>query len=207
MHIFFIILLSVCFVGLQSAYCAPLYEVFEKNGIVTFTTRKPAAGMKYRRVRSKSPKFSKVHKAKGSPKSWSFRPRSTEHDRIIKQKSRAYGVHPALTKAVIHVESAFRVKAKSPVGAAGLMQLMPQTAKRFGVSDVYSAPENINGGVRYLRWLIDHFDGKLDFVLAGYNAGEGAVKKYQGIPPYRETKEYVRRVKIAFRGYKKAGFL
>ena len=189
------------------ATAGPLYEVYGGNGIVTFTTRKPRGGQRYRVVKSKSPRYSKIRKSRGGGRGgWHFRPRVTKYDEIIKSKSKALGVHPALTKAVVHVESAFRVKARSPKGAAGLMQLMPPTAKRFGVKNVYNPEDNIRGGVKYLRWLIDHFNGRLDFILAGYNAGEGAVKRYNGIPPYPETQGYVIKVKTAFAGYKRAGF-
>ncbi|MCL4148543.1 UNVERIFIED_CONTAM: hypothetical protein GTU68_057358 [Idotea baltica] len=103
-------------------------------------------------------------------------------------------MEPALVKAVIHAESAFKVRARSPKGARGLMQLIPATAKRFGVKDSYNASQNILGGVRYLKWLFKHFDGNVSHVLAGYNAGENAVTRYGGIPPYQETQTYVRRV-------------
>ena len=108
-------------------------------------------------------------------------------------------VSPALVLAVISVESAGRTAAVSPAGAAGLMQLMPDTATRFGVTDRMVASQSITGGVRYLDWLMGEFDGDPVMVLAGYNAGEGAVKRHQGVPPYRETRDYVPKVLAAFR--------
>jgi soluble lytic murein transglycosylase-like protein len=95
---------------------------------------------------------------------------------------------------VIKVESAFNPSALSNKNAQGLMQLIPETAERFGVKDVWNPVENIKGGVAYLNWLMKHFDGNLLWVLAAYNAGESAVTKYQGIPPYIETEDYVRQI-------------
>nr|WP_253186813.1 lytic transglycosylase domain-containing protein [Roseobacter denitrificans] len=107
-------------------------------------------------------------------------------------------VSPALVLAVISVESAGNPGAVSKAGAAGLMQLMPATAERFGVEDPLSAQQNIQGGVRYLDWLMERFDGDPIMVLAGYNAGEGAVAKHDGVPPFPETRDYVPKVLAAF---------
>jgi soluble lytic murein transglycosylase-like protein len=105
------------------------------------------------------------------------------------------GVDPVLLYAQMHQESSFKRGAISPKGARGLMQLMPGTAARFGVSNIFDPRQNIEGGARYMRFLLDHFDGDVSLALAGYNAGEGAVLKYgRRIPPYRETQEYVRRI-------------
>ena len=106
----------------------------------------------------------------------------------------AEGVDPFLARAVIQAESAFYTRARSRTGALGLMQLMPMTAQRFGVTDPFDPRQNITGGVKYLRWLSDNFQGDLTKVVAAYNAGEGAVAKYKGIPPYAETRAYVPRV-------------
>ena len=95
----------------------------------------------------------------------------------------------------MHQESSFKSHAVSPKGARGLMQLMPGTAIRYGVTNVFDSRQNIEGGARYLRFLLDYFDNDIDLVLAGYNAGEGAVEKYGWqVPPYAETREYVRRI-------------
>ena len=107
-------------------------------------------------------------------------------------------VSPALVLAMISVESGGRVDAVSNKGAQGLMQLMPDTAKRFGVTDSLSSSENIKGGVAYLDWLLTEFDGDAVMAIAGYNAGEGAVKKHGGVPPYAETRDYVPKVLAAF---------
>ncbi|PWC87740.1 murein transglycosylase [Azospirillum sp. TSH100] len=103
-----------------------------------------------------------------------------------------YGLDPALVLAVIQAESAFRTDAVSPKDAAGLMQLIPDTADRFSVGDVFDPKQNITGGVKYLRWLLAYFQGDVTLALAGYNAGEGAVDRYKGVPPYDETRNYVR---------------
>ncbi|MFO1352996.1 MAG: lytic transglycosylase domain-containing protein [Gammaproteobacteria bacterium] len=118
--------------------------------------------------------------------------------RLIDRLAKEHGLEPALLDAVIRVESAYQPNATSPKGAMGLMQLMPATARRFGVHDPYDAEDNIRGGARYLRWLLDKF-GDVELALAGYNAGEGAVVDWGGIPPYRETRRYVPRVLQAYR--------
>lgn len=104
------------------------------------------------------------------------------------------GLDRALLAAVAKVESNFNPYAVSPRGACGILQLMPQTAKRFGVTNVFDVAQNIDGGARYLRWLLDRFDGRVELALAGYNAGEGAVDRHHGVPPYVETEWYLIKV-------------
>ena len=116
------------------------------------------------------------------------------YDSIIRQAAQTYGVSEGLIKAVMHTESGFNVQARSPVGAQGLMQLMPATARRFNVSNTYDPQQNIMAGAKYLAWLLKRFNGNTTLALAGYNAGEGNVAKYKGVPPFRETQDYVRRV-------------
>jgi soluble lytic murein transglycosylase-like protein len=116
----------------------------------------------------------------------------------------AYGVDPDFVRAIIHAESAFNPKARSPKGAQGLMQLMPATAARFGVQDPWDPGQNIQGGVQYLAWLTDRFAGDESLVAAAYNAGEGAVDRYSGIPPYAETTAYVDRVTQLANAYRHA---
>lgn len=116
------------------------------------------------------------------------------YDSIIRHAAQTYGVSEGLIKAVMHTESGFNVQARSPVGAQGLMQLMPATARRFNVSNAYDPQQNIMAGAKYLAWLLKRFNGNTTLALAGYNAGEGNVAKYKGVPPFRETQDYVRRV-------------
>jgi len=115
-----------------------------------------------------------------------------------------YNVEPAFIRAIIHAESHFDVNAISKQGAQGLMQLMPKTAKSLGVNNAFSADQNINGGVKHLSSLLLKYNGNNSLVAAAYNAGEGAVKKYAGIPPFNETQVYVERVAILHERYKKA---
>lgn len=116
----------------------------------------------------------------------------------VKQLAPRYGLDPKLILSVIRVESNFNPRAKSHKNAHGLMQLIPDTATRFGVKDVTHPIQNLHGGMAYMRWLLAYFRGDLRLALAGYNAGEGAVEKYRGIPPYKETRNYVRKVIRAF---------
>ena len=121
-------------------------------------------------------------------------------DALIRQNGARYGVDPYLIFCVMEQESHFNPRALSPMGARGLMQLMPGTAARFGVKRPSDPAQNIAGGTRYLKQLIGQFDGRVDLVLASYNAGEGAVLKYgRKVPPYRETRDYVRKISYRYR--------
>ncbi len=122
----------------------------------------------------------------------------------IRAASSQYGVDEAIVRAIIHAESAYNANALSRVGAQGLMQLMPATARRFGVGNAFDATQNIAGGVQYLAWLLKRFNGDLSLAAAGYNAGEGAVDKYRGVPPYSETRRYVERVSVLADRYRGA---
>jgi soluble lytic murein transglycosylase-like protein len=113
-------------------------------------------------------------------------------DRIIFEAGQKEGVDPRFIHAVIWQESKYKVDARSHAGAQGLMQLMPATAKRFGCEHPDDPQENIAAGTKYLSWLLKRFAGNVELVLAGYNAGEGSVDKYDGIPPYNETQNYVK---------------
>ncbi|MEM9553914.1 MAG: lytic transglycosylase domain-containing protein [Acidobacteriota bacterium] len=115
---------------------------------------------------------------------------------LMHAAARRHGLNPRLVEAVARAESAFRADAVSPKGARGLMQLMPATARRFGLEpdQAFEPASALDAGARYLRWLADRFADDLPRVLAAYNAGEGTVDRYGGVPPYRETREYVRRI-------------
>lgn len=120
---------------------------------------------------------------------------STQVDGYLIDSSTRNGIDPLLLYSIMHQESSFKSHAISPKGARGLMQLMPGTAVRYGVTNIFDPRQNIEGGARYVRFLLELFDGDVNLTLAGYNAGEGAVEKYgRRIPPYAETQEYVRRI-------------
>jgi soluble lytic murein transglycosylase-like protein len=140
--------------------------------------------------------------AKGSNLDWLAKrhDRRSSYDAIIERHAAKYGVDPTLVRAVIQVESDFNAATVSNKGARGLMQLMPETAKRFGVTKVHDPDQNINGGVKYLAYLTRLFPYDLPRALAAYNAGEGAVRKHGGIPPYAETEAYVKRAMTVYHG-------
>ena len=120
---------------------------------------------------------------------------SAQIDNYLLDSGTRNGIDPLLLYSIMHQESSFKSRAISPKGARGLMQLMPGTAIRYGVTNIFDPRQNIEGGARYVRFLLDRFDGDINLTLAGYNAGEGAVEKYGWrIPPYSETQEYVRRI-------------
>ena len=123
-------------------------------------------------------------------------PTSGDHelDLIILRAGQQFGVDPRLLHAVIWQESRYKVGAQSGAGAQGLMQMIPATARRFNCDDVFDPQSNVTAGAKYLRWLLERFDGDVTLALAGYNAGEGAVDKYEGVPPYSETLAYVRNI-------------
>ena len=122
------------------------------------------------------------------------KPAPAHVENMVRTLAPEFRLDPALVLAVVQVESNFNATARSPKNALGLMQLIPETADRFGVHDVWDPEQNLRGGMAYLRWLLDHFEGDVELALAGYNAGEGAVQRHQGIPPFAETQAYVRRI-------------
>lgn len=183
--------LSLTLPGLASA---DIYSYTDENGVIHFTN-KPSGDGKYRLYLKSTEHASKkgAHVSAMMPSDRSV-DRFTRYDVWIRQAATLYQIPEELVRAVIKVESDFDPRAVSQVGATGLMQLMPETAMRMQVRDIQDPRENIFGGTRFLRVLANAFNGDLALTIAGYNAGEAAVLKYGGIPPYQETQGYVTRV-------------
>jgi len=175
---------------------AQIYTYTDENGVTVYTDRKPDSN-RYR-----------VHNLgcygtcrKGVD--WQRTPlEQRAFDAEIRAASDIFGVDMALVRAIMHAESWFEPEAVSHAGAQGLMQLMPATQQRFGVANPFDPLDNITAGVAYLAWLGEEFGGDLERIIAAYNAGENAVRRHGGIPPYPETREYVRRVNILYRRYR-----
>ena len=179
---------------------ADIYSFKDEKGVVHFTN-----------INGLDKRYKLIRKEDGSPLNPSnyaakvFMPSQEDiqkYANIIQTASQAYGVEPSLVHAVISAESAYNQNAISRTGAMGLMQLMPDTARRYGVQNMMDPTENIHGGVRYLRDLLAMFKGRVDLAIAAYNAGENAVIRYgHKIPPYAETRTYVPRVLGFYRNF------
>lgn len=169
-----------------------LYTYFDREGRILMDTRPP--GFMEGRGLTLQHVVRGVAKPLLTSRQFQKVVRSPELLALVERICAQEGVDPWLAKAVIQAESAFNFNARSHAGAMGLMQLMPATARRFGVTDPFHPEQNITGGVKYLRWLDDHFRGDKTKVVAAYNAGEGAVKRYGGVPPFAETRAYVPKV-------------
>lgn len=174
---------------------ADIYAYRDENGVLNYTNIRPNSARYKVRVAYKDPSatHSKVvfYRYGAGNKPVTLPP---QLDAIVDQVADDYAVDKALVEAVIHAESSFNTRAVSPKGALGLMQLMPETAARYGVHDIFDPRQNVTGGVRYLRYLLEAFDNDLRLALAAYNAGENSVLHYGGVPPYPETVNYVERV-------------
>jgi soluble lytic murein transglycosylase-like protein len=185
---------AVCALALTAGSPEPasaggaIYTYVDGNGVTHFTNR--PKDKRYVRLEQRS---SRIQHFVQAPGRW-------EYDGLIGLTARTHQVPPALVKAVIAAESDFDPNAVSRAGAQGLMQLMPKTAASLGVEDPLAPDENVDGGVRYLRSMMDRF-GDLPLALAAYNAGPTAVVRYGGVPPYRETRDYVTRVLNYYRAY------
>jgi Transglycosylase SLT domain len=166
-----------------------------------------AVSLQGNNVQSTVQTYSKVSMVKGNSLG-GFTTGNQQFDGYIVESSNRYGIDPMLIYSQMHQESGFKLKATSNKGASGLMQLMPPTARRFGVTDIYDPQQNIDAGIKYMRWLLDKFGGDVRLALAGYNAGEGAVMKYGNqIPPYNETQEYVRRITARYNSIRNPNFV
>ena len=179
--------LALCTAAVCAASPA-IYRYVDADGVVHFTDKPDST--RYRLVELTPRGLTRS----GDPYDPRLLARATQYDAIIEAEAKSAGVEPNLLRAVIVVESGFNSRAVSKRGAVGLMQLMPETAEQLGVDDAYDPWQNIDGGTRYLCEMIDRFPGELELALAAYNAGPEAVRQYQGVPPYAETRGYVRRV-------------
>lgn len=184
----------------QSVY-AQVYKWVDENGVVTYSNVAPPKDQDFKVLNfpcyASDPKCRSV--------SWEKVPLNTRsYLAEIRTAADSNRVDESLIRAIIHAESAYQPDALSPKGAQGLMQLMPNTARELAVSDPFDPASNIDGGSRYLAQLLDEFAGDFELAAAAYNAGSSAVRRFGGIPPYDETQEYVRRVKILYRRYESA---
>ena len=184
-------------------FAGGIYKYVEKDGTIVYTNV-PPRGAQARQARKVEGEF-RPAPSPDAPSRISVRTRISlgEFDEYIDEAAVRYKMPPALVRAVMHAESAFDPNAISVVGASGLMQLMPGTAREMYVKDIFDPKDNIEGGVRYLRVLANEFDGDMVKMVAAYNAGPEAVKKYGGqVPPYAETQAYVRKVISLYFQYK-----
>jgi len=184
-----------------SAHAGDIYVYQADNGSRLITDHpRIEAGYRLIKVYSESNLWQET--GRRQPRGAAVRPRPSSFDELIQRTAARVSLDPMLIKSVMHAESAFNPDAVSHKGASGLMQLMPATARRYGVSSVFDPRQNVMGGARYLSHLLDRFDGDLELALAGYNAGENAVDAAGGIPPYAETRHYVGKVMRLYREYR-----
>ncbi len=177
-----------------------------KDGVRHYTSTRPRGGTQVASLRTIKYSYIETCFACGNPgvDFGRLRLNTSAYQAEIAAASREFGVEEAILRAIMHAESSYNPMALSHAGAQGLMQLMPATARRFGVSDSYNAGQNIRGGAQYLSWLLKRFNGNLTLAAAGYNAGEGAVDRHGGVPPYKETQRYVQRVAVLADRYRQA---
>ena len=199
-----------CSVVLAAALCcaavllaaparAEIYVIHNRDGSLTFTSRKPRTGENAELFKPHTVSFSKYRRVyRGS------RLYRKEYGEIITGAAQRFEIDQDLIRAVIHAESAFDPYARSPKGAMGLMQLMPATARLVGVKNPWEPTQNIRGGTNYLKTLLERYDGNLHKALAAYNAGPQNVDAFGGIPPFAETRQYVRRVLSLHKAYRAA---
>ena len=192
------LLVLTVLLGMQSVF-AEMYKFTDEDGIIHFTNVRPT-GQKNVKTFSFPCYASDIT---CNQMDWEKIPlnRQAFVDEI-RAAAQVFAVDESLIRAIIHAESAYQPEALSPRGAQGLMQLMPATQEELQITDVFDPGNNIEGGTLYLSRLLEQFNQSVDLATAAYNAGPGAVREYGGIPPYQETKEYVRRVKILYRRYR-----
>ena len=176
-------------------------RIAEITGTPTQATPPPAAAFSTALARALGPAIPAVEQPAGAALAVAPVP-PEQIDALVNQNAAIWQVDPSLIKAVIANESSFNANATSSVGAQGLMQLMPETGAAMGVRNAYDPAQNIAGGTRYLRSLLDKFNGDTRLAVAAYNAGPGAVEKYNGVPPYAETRSYVDNVLGSFDRYR-----
>ncbi len=185
--------LMICLLCFLPQTLADIYKYKDKTTGMLYLTDHPIKSRKYKllaklvtKKKKKTPNYQSRYKI------------------LIGKIAKRYQLDPALLHAVIHAESSYNPAARSPKGAVGLMQLMPATAKRYGVKNRWNATENLHGGAKYLKFLMKKFQQNLKLVLAAYNAGENAVIRYGNkIPPYKETRRYVKKVLVFYKKYQK----
>ncbi len=188
---------GVALLALASTAHADIYKHVDDNGVISFSNAKGSRGTLYAKDRKKAPAATKAFlPSDTSPE------RFHRYDTYIHQAALLYQIPEALIRAVIKVESNYDPRAVSRANARGLMQLIPETAERMMVQDIHDPRQNIFGGVRYLRILANLFNGDLELTVAAYNAGENAVIRYGGIPPFEETQGYVVKVLTYYRQYR-----
>jgi soluble lytic murein transglycosylase-like protein len=196
MKYFITLVIFFCLLFLTTFSSAGIYRYVDENGVIHFTNcpRDPKFKLYIRE--------SKDDVGNGNRSSFSYIKDSNQYDSLISELSKKYQVDFALVKAMIRAESGFNPYAVSRKGAKGLMQLMPETALRLNVSNSFNPRENIEGGVRYFKYLLSLFNDDLQLSLAAYNAGENVVGELRSIPPYRETVDYVKKVLSYYQSYK-----
>jgi len=197
-------------VGAARGAHAEVYSYKDRDGVVHFTNHKVAGAKAYAPSAGDESAFGgEAPRFANTPRMWTpVKVRKNDaYDGLIQKAARRYELPPALLKAIMATESGFSPNVKSHAGACGLMQLMPQTAKEMGVTDIFSPEENVMGGARYIRYLINYFQGNVKLAVAAYNAGPSIVSRVKRVPEIPETKSYVTRVLRLYGSYRRAEML
>lgn len=186
--------------GELGVFSGTLYEWRAPDGSVVYTTRRMPGATPYLKFTVETPKASPAHAGLGKL----GKPRLDAHAREFRAAAKAQKVDDAFLRAIAHAESGFDAKAVSPKGAQGVMQLMPDVQKEYGVADPFASKQSIEGGAKFLRALLRRYKGDFTLAAAAYNAGIGAVAKFGGVPPYAETLAYVEKVRALHERYRSA---